>query len=999
MPEREFTMGAFEFWEKCGSELNDKQFANAFIALGVLAATSEKLTDADRFGVHKLSDEAALKFISVANFMTVLDNLLSDALRENTFCRWQFPLPDMLVKIGDSIIKLSSLKLDMLAKSWADRLVYYGLNTDLMVVGRPASGSIRPWFRLFFEAVKNTSAFIDLGELKEAHLHFKWPLRLGFLPGDRAEESILKARNHKATKDLTTAVRIDREHANCDVLIFNGSCGQLLDALLSSPVQLKVNLFVVRGTFDEDSANLDKLLAAVAAKSHASGFILLDPSLADETLVHALICFVYQLARNLPVNRAVFRAFTESYQTDPVIFLDKDIANFQIESVFEKIEGRHRDMRDTASSRREPDSFLGIKSMEVPKENLGDEKAAIESKPRIRAKPKKDGIVDQIYRRARSMAKKSKKIDHAESQAIDESQNQRFLQRQILLKKDKKIIEEPKAFLKGVPTLIRVRIGPPDEAWPGIDTAFPDDKLPKSQEEWRLTVVLTEPNHPKETFREFIKLPRYGPSTECEFRVQPGNHAIFEARITVLHRGRVLQTGVLSGRVVVAESDILNNDTISFTDMVSVRSRIGDLEGRRQYDASFVLNHGVDARPRLTAIAANHAWLTEITKCQEITREINDELTRVAESVKDYSGGLGSKENVEMLVKLAQIGRNLYGEIVVDQIKEADNQSSFASMEYLQVVSTKADALLPLEFIYDAIAPNNDAALCPSMAAVVLEKKRGKRINAAKALVEGTCQEVDRGVKTCQYRTKEYVCPMGFWGVSKVIERHMATPRLAEPGAAYFLQSEPTTSRGELNLQGTAIVAASERVKPPAILNPVLSACEELSGEQPREAKDWAQWITMVREFKPHILIALPHTDGNGASATLEIGGQLILSGQITESHVHATGESTYPIVALLGCDTLGTALDYGSHVSWFRRGGASLVISTIAKVFGGHAVTVAEQLVKGLTQKTEQSERVGEIIRTIKRQALIDGTLMALCIVAFGDADWKLNGKEKTGG
>ena len=70
-------------------------------------------------------------------------------------------------------------------------------------------------------------------------------------------------------------------------------------------------------------------------------------------------------------------------------------------------------------------------------------------------------------------------------------------------------------------------------------------------------------------------------------------------------------------------------------------------------------------------------------------------------------------------------------------------------------------------------------------------------------------------------------------------------------------------------------------------------------------------------------------------------------------------------------------------------------MLVTIAKVFGGHAAAVAEQLVKGLTQETGQRERIGEIIREIKRQALIEGSLMALCVVAFGDADWKLKGKE----
>jgi hypothetical protein len=498
----------------------------------------------------------------------------------------------------------------------------------------------------------------------------------------------------------------------------------------------------------------------------------------------------------------------------------------------------------------------------------------------------------------------------------------------------------------------------------------------------------------KEALSRSIKLPRYGSSTECEFRVQPGDHPVFEGRVTVLHRGRVLQTAVLKGSVVSDYSTVKADAKIKFQDKIAVRANIGDLENRRQFDASFVFNHTTDDRSRVTAIAANHAWLADVSACQDIVKNINTELTKVAESEKDYRGGLVTDENVDLLIKLANIGRQLYGKIVLRQIQDPDNQALFANMEYIQIVSTKTDALMPLEFIYTAIAPNADAKLCPRMAAVVKETNREMRTVKAKELINNTCQKVDKGKEECQYRTIEYVCPMGFWGTSKVIERHMATPRLTPSGFDFYLQSEPTTSRSELYLSGTAIVAASEKVKPEMLL-PVLSACANRLGSPPQEAKDWNQWIELIKTYKPNILLALPHTAGNGANVTLEINGKTLASGQVTPDHVHPAGEKTYPLVALLGCDTAGTALDYGEHVSWFQSWGAALVISTIAKVFGGHAAAVAEQLIRGMKQESDQPERIGEIIREIKRQALLDGSLMALCIVAFGDADWKLKGKE----
>lgn len=77
------------------------------------------------------------------------------------------------------------------------------------------------------------------------------------------------------------------------------------------------------------------------------------------------------------------------------------------------------------------------------------------------------------------------------------------------------------------------------------------------------------------------------------------------------------------------------------------------------------------------------------------------------------------------------------------------------------------------------------------------------------------------------------------------------------------------------------------------------------------------------------------------------------------------------------------------------------MVVSTIATVFGPHAVKVGEKLLAGLLAVQAQPAAapgaddqrcLGEVLRTVKRQALLVHSLpMALCVVAFGDADWRL--------
>jgi len=51
--------------------------------------------------------------------------------------------------------------------------------------------------------------------------------------------------------------------------------------------------------------------------------------------------------------------------------------------------------------------------------------------------------------------------------------------------------------------------------------------------------------------------------------------------------------------------------------------------------------------------------------------------------------------------------------------------------------------------------------------------------------------------------------------------------------------------------------------------------------------------------------------------------------------------------------------------------------------------------LLKGLTTENPEIERLGEVMLSVKRKAVLDGLLMALCVVAYGDADWKLDKKE----
>jgi hypothetical protein len=385
-------------------------------------------------------------------------------------------------------------------------------------------------------------------------------------------------------------------------------------------------------------------------------------------------------------------------------------------------------------------------------------------------------------------------------------------------------------------------------------------------------------------------------------------------------------------------------------------------------------NHTSDKRPRLTAISAKHAWLTDLEDCAQITKELNKVLSKVAKSTADYKPPLDSEKNSALLVELAQLGNYLYGIIVEDQLEAASNDPDFAGINCLQIVSTKNKPVIPFEFIYDHPVPDDDATLCPSW---------------QEALKTGECQT------GCDKKNSSFVCPLGFWGISKVIERHDVTPELSGK-MDYYLQSESTAGRPSLPFGGHVMIAASQKVKEED-LHPLYQACLKTTQKPHIKVDDWKTgWIRCVKDHHPTIMMVMPHTDGNGIHASLEISARTIKTGLIKKEHVRPDESYDFPVIALLGCDTTGTTLDFGSHVRQFRRKGASMVLGTIATVFGGHAAKVAHMIVEGFAEESSKLNCMGDVLRSVKKRALLEGLVMALCVVAFGDADWKLKKMEE---
>jgi hypothetical protein len=443
--------------------------------------------------------------------------------------------------------------------------------------------------------------------------------------------------------------------------------------------------------------------------------------------------------------------------------------------------------------------------------------------------------------------------------------------------------------------------------------------------------------------------------------------------------------------VLTSRNEATAQHRIEFFDETQVRHDWTSLDQRARYDLALICNRD-DARvARLTGIADELAWSLDLARVDATVKRINGLLSDAAANVIDHDGGLDSGANPELLAKLAFAGRELFLNLLHEQLRNRaagslDLRSDQVS--HIQIVGTRIDELVPIEFIYDYPLSAFDvaAAVCP--------KHR-------EGLERGQCPS------ECEARRAagEHICPNGFWGVRKVIERHLFDGAAAGGEAAIIARTEANAARNTLTIRDHVVLGHSKRVDP-TTMAPLIAAMKTALGDRVTTVAQWKQWVAAVETHAPSWLIAFPHNDGTGDERKLELGDMKVrtvafavhddavtTADPAIDYFVRVPGKPP-PLVFLLGCDTAGALDDSGSHLDAFRRSGAALIVSTVATVFGEHAVAMGTAIAKALLAheadvSTEKS--FGEVLRDAKRAALLDSLPMALGIVAFGDADWRI--------
>jgi hypothetical protein len=519
---------------------------------------------------------------------------------------------------------------------------------------------------------------------------------------------------------------------------------------------------------------------------------------------------------------------------------------------------------------------------------------------------------------------------------------------------------------------LRVHVGPRHSTrWQSSSEPLPEE-WPDRDARHLLDVVTVLPTVLKEPDRQSLMLPGRGASQEVSVRLDlPPEPIAHHGRLIVLHRGRVLQTLLMTVDATGRSADA-GGLRIEPEALLKVRLNALDTDSR-PFDAAFVANHDPAGSPGVTVIPADGLPVSQPQDWSAVAKLVLGLLQNLVDDGPgaDAAGTLAGLANAGALLR----------RVFEDRVGPLP-----AGVPALQVLSARPDAWMPVELFYDGPVPDETSAqLCA----------RGMELLA----------DDDLGVRCDATHGDDVVCPLGFWGLRMLIERQVHDPTYRDAPWEWLLRAEPTRDQGELSVPDAAVFAAHRNVDMELEnATALVEAAMASAGMTSPRVWSWPDWCARVESERPGMLIALSHTatpwfvaaqTGHEAAAppTLEIEkGTLQLMG-VKRRHVAAT-TAEQPLVLLLGCRTAAPECPSMSFAAAFQRQGAPVVVATITDVLGRHAGPVTSEAVTYLTAPGQAGMPVGEAMLRLRRRLFANDQLLGLALTAFGDADWRLNSR-----
>ncbi len=541
-------------------------------------------------------------------------------------------------------------------------------------------------------------------------------------------------------------------------------------------------------------------------------------------------------------------------------------------------------------------------------------------------------------------------------------------------------------FVAGASNIIRCWIGlPEDDGAATADAPIQTVAIPK--EGLLLTVELCWGDQ-RDSSTMLLPAPRSARSGDCDLHVDvPAEERYVKAEIMFRYRGRCFETVLVEAAALAPGEEAGPRDALRIRAQLSRREVIAVADAR---PCTSTLTFGNSSEPgsdHAAGVSGGQPTLRvydgtggrnfTLKSPGKAIEALNTVLFSTQKSlVRRLAPAPGAEalldagdEEVRILLRnMARFGAGLFNQL---------EQQGFADPgERIQLLSLDPDVVLPLEFVYDRGYPIDAAHLCKGWQAAL----------EADARVCPACGHDPLSADARRHAAT--ICPLGFWSLRKVIER--LNPAGAENASA------PGANRRSLPAIDSAVFASSNKV-PEDERTATWKTIHECIGNATL-ARDWDEWYDAVKQH-PRLLIALPHHDEEELEDFLEIGDESLghdlarlRRGQIRPEYVNPDGCEPGPILLLLGCRTgAESELGYVQVVREFQKLKTAIVLGTLAQILGRHAAPLARELVTQLVAVDDANADFGTLMRRVRRRMLARGYLLALCLVALGDAEWRL--------
>lgn len=840
------------------------------------------------------------------------------------------------------------------------------------------------------DAVGAASVYVRSDE-PAAPVGWDWPIRVGFMPGEpsralREELESLARRERHWLGPLVEFVTLGEGADSCDLLLMPSDLRGAVSAVLGARAPVRADCVMVLGGARERSANVTLLGMTLRSSAKTAGVGLVR--VAPERHADWFSNLIRELSHDETIDVALYRASRgEPASAAPLLVASRRLIDFT--RISGNIKALGEQLRAAAEARRTVD--LGYEGYGLGIPSGGH--AAHELADMLEANAANFGF-DSERKAATSYVRLREGARRVLAEAPRPEPALRWIQAQVFeARTEGEPVRVRRALRAGARHVASVRVGRESAEWesPPEEFTFPSRELPPDREEHELTVVFSEPQLLPEPMTATITLPRDGDSTVCRFPFYAREGVKeMEARVTVLHRNRVLQTAMLRAAVRPEPEEAPDDYRVRLDPETMPRAQMAGLGSRREFDAAFVLNLDTSNEHGFMAVGGRRAFFRSPSGLKEFNDLLDGALADISASPGKYAGGLRGDATVELLRTFARQGSQLYEDIVLDRI--SDDFISGAGR--IQVVSADPETRLPIEFCYDRAAPGKHAGLCPH----------------AGEVLEGNSNEC-RADCPGKSSPRDYVCPLGFWGLTKVIERHMhgKGPDAEAQGRDFGVQAEPMGDRNRLDVLRGVLVAASDNAgnyepEPAAAagskgVDAVLDEVRRFWASASDPAKTWQEWLERIESERPTTLILLTHTvkqAGDPIAALAICDGKLdgvkLELVDVSPGHLRNPKENPEPLVMLIGCETGAADINFFNFVSKFRRNGAAVVISTGVKVRGRHAVPITRELVSLLGEYAgREATSFGDVMLAARRRMLARGIPAVLTLLAFGDADWQI--------